>query len=65
MTAAKNDDEYEYEYYYEYYYDDEDDSQAAPQRFNNNAVKPPRSKLVKTIDDYDLVPLVNKVTSYY
>ena len=41
-------DEVEYEYYYEYYYDDDYDAKDT-------------RKPVKTIDDYDLVPLTNKV----
>ena len=43
----------EYEYYYEYYYDyedEEDDSAPSPNR-----------PVLKSIDDYDLNPILNKV----
>lgn len=62
----------EYEYYYEYYYDDEDEETLEEPRashsniVNNNGIirnelvsrsRPP----VKSIDDYDLGPVANKV----
>lgn len=67
----------EYEYYYEYYYDEDEEGEedhqlAADVDYSDRDLAPAsrrptstRNKPVSTIDDYDLVPLSNKVSSRY